>query len=314
MNHSTSTAATSTAAERAVPREPFPSLSIAGSPWCTVASPARRRAVPYALPGLVVALGAGALLWHGPIAQTAHYHEFADQRTLLGIAHAADVLSNLGFALVGIWGLQRLRAHGSSPVLQAGRDGWLVFFLALLLTSLGSAFYHLAPDNARLVWDRLPIAMACAGLLAACWRETIGAGRWVTPALVALALASVAWWRFTDLQSAGDLRPYLLLQFLPMVLLPLLQWQHEAPMAERLATGGAMALYLLAKLCELADHAIFHGLVVISGHTIKHLLATLAAALLAGALGGRLERAASQAALAANAQAAQARTPPVPAP
>ena len=272
----------------AVPREPFASLSLAGADWTTLASPARRLAVPYVLPGTVVALATVLLLWHGPIVQPAGYHDFADQRSLLGLAHAADVLSNLGFAGVGLLGLVRLARHGASPRLAEGRAGWTLFFAALVLTSIGSAAYHLAPDNARLVGDRLPIALACAGLLAAVWRETIGVGRWVTPALAAAAVASVAWWRFTDLDGVGDLRPYLLLQGLPLVLVPLLQWQHEAPVRERLAVGGAMALYVLAKAFEGCDHGVFAALGIVSGHTIKHLLATLAAALIGAMLAGRI--------------------------
>ena len=275
------------------PREPFPSLNVPGLAWQATNSPARRRAVPYVLPVAVVVLAAAALLAYGPIAQPAGYHDFADQRALLGLPHGADVFSNLGFALVGLLGLRSLVRNWGSPALAAGRAGWLLFFVSLVCTAIGSSAYHLAPDNARLVWDRLPIALACAGLLAACWRETIGAGRWVTPALAGLAVASVAWWRFTDLHGTGDLRPYLLLQFLPLLLLPLLQWQHEAPMAERIAVGAAMGIYLLAKLFEIADHAVFRGLAVISGHTIKHLLATVAAALIAGALAARLARVAA---------------------
>ena len=275
-------------APSAEPREPFPSLSVPGSKWTELASPARRRAVPYVLPGAVTLLAAAALAWYGPVQQPVHYHDFAEQRALFGLAHAGDVLSNLGFAVVGLVGLVRLARNWRSPALIAGRDGWLVFFLALLLTAAGSAWYHLAPDNARLLWDRLPIALACAGLMAAAWRETLGAGRWVVPALLALATGSVAWWRWTDLHGAGDLRPYLLLQFLPLVLLPLLQWQHEVRMQERLAVGGAMGLYLLAKVFEWGDHPVLRMLGVVSGHTIKHLLATLAAALIAWALSWRI--------------------------
>jgi hypothetical protein len=270
-------------------REPFASLALAGADGATPASPARRLAVPYVLPGAVLVLACAALLWHGPILQLAHYHDFADQRAAWGLAHAADVLSNLGFVAVGLLGLVRMRRFAAAPQLAAGRDGWRLFFLALVFTGAGSAAYHLAPDDARLVWDRLPIALACAGLLAATWRETIGVGRWVTPALAALAFASVAWWRVTDLQGAGDLRPYLLLQFLPLVLVPLLQWQHEVDMRERLAVAGAMGLYVLAKGFEWADHAVFTALTVVSGHTIKHVLATLAAVLIGAALYRRVQ-------------------------
>jgi hypothetical protein len=226
------------------------------------------------LPGLALLIILTAMGLHGPMAQLADYHHFADQRAWLGMPHAADVLSNIGFAWVAIWGLARLPRH-------RGNAGYRLFFIALLLTAVGSGWYHLAPDNARLVWDRLPIALACAGLLAAIWCEHLGGGRWVCPALAFLAVASVVWWRFTDLQGAGDLRPYLLLQLLPLVLIPIVQWQAEAPRPQRRAFLLAMLCYVMAKACELADHTIFGELTVMSGHTLKHLLATAAAMLVA---------------------------------
>jgi len=226
------------------------------------------------LPGLVLLIVITAMVLHGPMAQLADYHHFADQRTWLGMPHAADVLSNIGFALVAIWGLARLPRH-------RGHAGYRLFFTALLLTAFGSGWYHLAPDNARLVWDRLPIALACAGLLSAIWREHLGGGRWICPALAFAAVASVAWWRFTDLLGAGDLRPYLLLQLLPLVLIPIVQWQAGAPRPQRRVFLMAMVCYVMAKACELADHAILGQLLIVSGHTLKHLLATVAAALVA---------------------------------
>ena len=94
-------------------------------------------------------------------------------------------------------------------------------------------------------------------------------------ALCAVAVGSVAWWHET-----GDLRPYLLLQGAPLVLVPLWQWQAGAPRRERALFGAAIACYVAAKLCESLDRAIFHTLVVVSGHTLKHLLAALGAGLI----------------------------------
>lgn len=236
----------------------------------------------YLLPGLTVLIAIATMLWHGPIAQLNDYHHFADQRGWSGLPNVADVLSNLGFAVVGLWGLHCLRRERTDGV--PGRTGYGLFFASLLLTALGSGWYHLAPDNARLVWDRLPIALACAGLLAAVWHETLGRDRWALPALTAIAVASVAWWRFTDLQGAGDLRPYLLVQLLPLVLIPMVQWQHRSPPAQRRAFGLALVLYVMAKACELADHTIMDNLHIVSGHTLKHGLATLAAGMVAGSL------------------------------
>lgn len=228
---------------------------------------------PVHLPLAVTVTLAAALVAHGPVAQFAHYHEFADQSVLLGVPHAADVLSNLAFAAVAVWGLVRVR-----PL----RRGYLLFLSALLLTAFGSGLYHLAPDDARLVWDRLPIALACAGLLSAVRTECVSALHEKRDVLLLamFAVFSVGWWKF----SAGDLRPYLLLQMLPLVLIPLWQWIYRAPRRDRIAFALGLALYAVAKVAELYDHQVLAALGVISGHTIKHLLAAGAAAIIVGRL------------------------------
>ena len=227
----------------------------------------------------------GAALAYGPIAQLPHYHEFADQSTRLGIAHFADVLSNLGFALVAVWGWVRLYPMRNHAALKDGWAGYSLFLVALFLTALGSSYYHLAPDNARLVWDRLPIAVACAGLLAGVWGDARKRPCGGLAAVLALsAIVSVGWWRFTDLAGIGDLRAYLLLQALPIVLIPLWQWLYDIPRANRWAFSGALLLYVIAKFAELHDQEIAAISGVISGHTLKHLLATAAAAGIVGCL------------------------------
>jgi len=210
-----------------------------------------------------------ALAVAGPIAQPDHYHHFADQRILFGIPNALDVLSNLGFLLAAVFGaLAWQRVPGRPSVERA------VFLGAIGLTALGSTWYHLAPDDARLVWDRLPIAIACGALLAAALRQAY-ASRAALPLLVAGAVASVFWWRAT-----GDLRPYLLLQLAPLILIPLLQWQSGAPIAQRKAFGLAIALYVLAKAAEVADLHVFDMFGLVSGHSLKHLFASAAALIL----------------------------------
>jgi hypothetical protein len=243
------------------------------------------------LPGLVIGLLTGAMLLHGPIAQLPNYHDFADQSVLFGIPYSRDVLSNVSFAAVALWGLIRLTPARNRPAMACGWAGYWLFLIGLLLTAFGSTYYHLAPDNARLVWDRLPIALACGGLLAGVWGDTRQRSSARPAALLALAgVASVAWWHFTELAGAGDLRPYLLMQALPIALIPLWQWLHAAPKAERLSFGGALALYVVAKFAELHDHEIAALLGAITGHTLKHLLAAGAAALIVGGLVARVGR------------------------
>ncbi|MFZ6709123.1 hypothetical protein [Undibacterium sp. TC9W] len=232
------------------------------------------------LPLLISALAALALLLHGPIAQLAHYHDFADQSDWAGILHAIDVLTNFGFAMVamvGAWFLLEKYRKGDVGI---AFPAYCLFVLSIAATTVGSSYYHLAPDDARLFWDRLPIAFACCSLLAAVRADTLSDmdARKAFMELVLLlmaALMSVIWW-----QQTGDLRPYLLIQGLTLVLIPLLQWIWKAERADRLAFGAAMFLYVIAKITEMQDGQILQQLQFMSGHSLKHLLAALAAGLI----------------------------------
>lgn len=261
---------------------------------------------------LIIAAAALGMAAYGPIEQPAGYHEFADQSTLWGVPHAGDVLSNAGFALVAGWAATVLWPRRREPAMREGWPGYGLFLAALAATAIGSTFYHLAPDDARLVWDRLPIALACAGLLAAVHAERGSAERacrlrlaravfdrppsgrgpgrpsWLMWGYVAAAVSSVAWWRMTDLRGTGDLRPYLLLQGLPLVLIPLWQWSSARPLQERRAFGIAVLLYVAAKGFELADSVVYDAVAPLSGHTLKHVLAALAAAAIIRGLSNRV--------------------------
>jgi hypothetical protein len=242
-----------------------------------------------------LALVAAALfvaLWSsGPIAQWPDYHAFADTRAWLGIPNAANVLSNLPFAVIGGWGLWRLLQVQRSVAESPARPAWLLLCAALVCTAGGSALYHLAPDNASLVTDRLPIAWACATLLCGFLAERIHA-RWAAPTSLALALGvatlSVAWWWWTEQQHSGDLRAYLYVQFLPMALVPLaLCMRQPTPRATVVPASTwwlVLGLYAGAKGLEMADHWVFHATQFASGHMFKHLLAAGAAAALVSAV------------------------------
>jgi hypothetical protein len=232
------------------------------------------------LPALA-ALLALALLAHGPIAQWAGYHAFADRRAAWGIPNAADVLSNLPFALVGLWALWTSRElpRGASTA------AWKAFAFALVCTAAGSATYHWAPHNASLALDRLPIAWACAALLCAFLAERVDL-RWARPAVLATALAlasaSVALWWWSEAAGRSDLRAYLFVQFLPMLVVPaglLVRLpQQSASAVPAAAWWTVLGGYALAKGFEMADDAVFEQLGFVSGHTLKHLAAAAAAA------------------------------------
>lgn len=221
-----------------------------------------------------------------PIAQDPLYHGFADQRAWLGIPNAANVLSNLAFLAAGGAGLVRLRRASVDCDLTRCLT---VFFAGVVLTAAGSAWYHLAPDNRTLLWDRLPMTLAFMGLFAAVIVIYVSAafGRRLLIGLLALGLASVLFWFFGETAGRGDLRPYLLVQFLPLVLIPLILGLYQRPTPFNAALLGMLGLYLLAKGAESVDARLFEmSGSALSGHTVKHLLAAIAAWLPAYALAG----------------------------
>jgi hypothetical protein len=234
---------------------------------------------------LVAPAFAGAIVLglHGPIPQDPWYDLFADTRTMLGIPNAADVLSNLAFLFAGAAGLFFLSTDRSATAFRESRERlpYFFFFAGVCLTAFGSAWYHLAPDHARLVWDRLPMTVAFLSLIAAFLAERVRpdlARRLLAPFLIG-GIASVLYWRFTEQAGAGDLRPYALVQYYPVVALGLLLLLYPA----RYTLGGVLwgvgGLYAVAKAFELADEKVLRSTGFVSGHTLKHLAAAAAAGL-----------------------------------
>jgi len=206
------------------------------------------------------------------IAQDPAYHRFADHRTIGGLPNAADVLSNLPFAVAGAVGL--VTVIGSARR-DAARAAWIVFFGATAGTMAGSIYYHLSPGNGRVVWDRLPMAMAFVSLLAAVIAERVHAraGHLLLAPLLLAAAGSVAFWYWTELAGRGDLRPYGCVQFGSLAILAAVLLLYREPRAETRFLVAGLAAYAVAKVCEAADARIFALTHVVSGHTLKHLAA-----------------------------------------
>ena len=231
-----------------------------------------RREIALAL--LVVLLTVLALC--GPVvANQAHQHAFADQRTLWGVPCALDVLSNLPFALAGVWGLAALLRQRLQPWGCAVEACAALFFVGLVLTACGSAWYHSHPDDAGLLWDRLGMAVAFAGMLgmAAATRVSCRAGVGLAGLALVLAPAAAAWWAAT-----GNVWAWVVVQvggILLLAALAALAVERGMPVI-RLAV--VLGCYGLAKLLEAQDHAVWEltqG--AVAGHALKHLLAAAAA-------------------------------------
>ncbi|MGO4703848.1 hypothetical protein [Dyella sp. 2RAB6] len=223
-----------------------------------------------ALAGIVLAIAAFVL---PPVAQPQAYHGFADSRGWLGIPNFGDVTSNLAFLLVGLLGLSALRLPGVQAMGKINVHAYGLTFAGLALTAFGSAYYHWAPSDARLVWDRLPMTLVFMPLLAATLAERL---RWRSDVpllgLSLLGVACVVYWNIT-----GNLLPYFVAQGGSILLLLLAVALLPTPWSGRSRLFAVLGVYLVAFACEQGDKLVFQASGgSISGHTIKHLVAALA--------------------------------------
>ena len=213
-----------------------------------------------------------------PFAQDPAYHAFADGRTLLGIPNFWNVISNLPLLVIGAWGIlfvaRNPRSAASLPYV------WAAFFCGLFLTALGSGYYHLSPDNASLAWDRVAMTIGFMGLFTLVIGEYLSAA-WANRLLVPLLLigaGSVYYWLWTEARGAGDLRPFGLVQFLPMLLVPLIMLLRRGRSDLAPWLVAMIVFYAGAKIVEFYDAPIYAAGEWMSGHALKHVLAAMAGA------------------------------------
>jgi hypothetical protein len=230
---------------------------------------------------LIALAGISAIFTFPPIPQDQSYFLFADIRSLGGIPNFGDVISNIPFPLVGILGLLALRKHWKDKtrfIHPAEAVPFLVAFIGLILLGPCSAYFHWAPANDTQAWDRLPMTLVFMAFFASIIAERIDlkSGLTLLPVLLAAGIGSVIYWSVTESHGQGDLRPYALVQFLPVLIIPVILLLFKP-----LYTGGRhlialIAWYGLAKVFEWLDvwiYAFTHHLV--SGHTLKHLAAAV---------------------------------------
>jgi hypothetical protein len=231
-----------------------------------------------ALPVVLVLAGLLPVLFFGfaPIAQPEAYHRLADQRAFLGIAHFWNVASNLPFLVIGLMGLKLVRERRE----EAGA-AWATLFAGTALVALGSSWYHLDPNDATLVWDRLPIGVAFMGFFTALLVEHLegaarrAAHRLLAP-LVLFSLAAVGWW-----YASGDLSLWVWVQAAPMLAVVLVLAWLPGRYTHRRYLAYAFACYAAAKLFELGDAELMAGSGgLMGGHAMKHFAASAGVACL----------------------------------
>ncbi len=240
----------------------------------------------------VAVLAVGATSFISPIAEDPAYHQFADRRALFGIPNFGDTASSIGFLIVGALGLAFVLGKRGRAMFDAPGERWpyLIFFVGVGLVSLGSTYYHVNPTTETLFWDRLPMTLAFMALFSAFIADRVNTTVGIVvmlPLLIAIGFGTVVYWHVTEAAGYGDLRPYGLVQFYPMLAIPLVCLLFPGR-----HTSGEYVFYLvlwysLAKLCEPFDGEIYALLGdTVSGHTLKHLTAAVAAYMMLAMLRG----------------------------
>lgn len=231
---------------------------------------------------IFVFMASGAVLAMGllpVIPQDPAYHAFADQQNLFGIVNFLNVISNLPFLVVGILGIDKLYRLRGLVIVDTMKPVYGVFFISVGFIALGSIVYHLQPNNFTLLWDRLPMSLAFMAFFTIVVGEYID-DRIATKIFIPLLLigpVSVIYWYWTESTGAGDLRLYILVQYLPLLLIPFILWRRSCRFSHGAYYWAIIACYLLAKVLELADARVFEILTLVSGHSLKHLVSALAA-------------------------------------
>jgi hypothetical protein len=207
-----------------------------------------------------------------PMPQDINYHGFSDISALFSIPNGLNVLSNIPFLLVGVFGYCKASTISSENPL---KTAYLIFYLGVLLVSIGSGYYHLSPNNSSLVWDRLPMTIAFMALFTFVIGEFIDKSivNYMLWPFILLGLSSIAYWQYTESIGAGDLRFYILVQFVPLLAIPIIISLFEGVRGNKISYWQLIICYILAKLFELYDKEVHQLLGLISGHSLKHLFA-----------------------------------------
>jgi hypothetical protein len=224
--------------------------------------------------GAVTVTPAIGVAWMHPVINGPSFHRYADARAIFGIPYFGDVISNLPFVLVGLAGLFAARRVVGLP-----RGLVALFFAGILGIGVGSGVYHVHPMDETLAFDWLPIVLSLGWLSALLLADRVDrrAGRIAAVVLPLAAIASVVWWWAGGGTSAGgDMRWYAFLQLLFVALVPVILLLYPRGHLDRTYLLLGVGCFILARVVHSVDHDVL-AVTGISGHTMKHLVAALAA-------------------------------------
>lgn len=232
--------------------------------------------IGFILIGIAALACIAVLLSANKIPQNSAYHAFSDTHMYFGVPNALNVISNLPFLIIGLFGVFTFTHTNKTQlnIVQKNSKAYVIFFVGVALVGLGSGYYHLEPNNNTLVWDRLPMTISFMALYSIIISEFISekTGQKLLIPLLMIGLISVLYWWYTEWLTDGDLRLYILMQFFPMVSIPIILVFFKSAYISAFYYWLLLLTYVAAKFFEHFDLEIHHTLNIISGHTIKHAL------------------------------------------
>jgi hypothetical protein len=196
-----------------------------------------------------------------PITRGPAFHVYAGTRLW-------PVLSNVAFLIVAAWAWRRTRGLGRLACAGTAAIG------------IGSGVYHFAPSDATLAFDWGPIALTLMWLLAAVVEDRFGAraGRRMAIAGSVAAVGSIVWWLATGGTDGGDMTAYVVVQGAGVVLPAAIALAFKGGHIRAIELLAAVAMFGVARLCAAHDSGLLDA-IGISGHSLKHVAAAIAAAI-----------------------------------
>jgi len=225
---------------------------------------------------ILLAIIIAVLLITEPVPQDIRYHNFADTQQLFSIPNFLNIISNLPLLIAGILGIKSL-VNNQITVFFTNKKPYYIFFIAVSLVSVGSSYYHFYPDNNTLVWDRLPMTIAFMSLFSIVISEQISekiGARLLIP-FILLGVLSVIYWIYSEFKGNGDLRLYATVQFIPVLVIPLLLIFFKSKFTMTRGYWWLIGSYVVSKILEHFDAPIYSLLILISGHSLKHIMAAI---------------------------------------
>lgn len=204
------------------------------------------------------------------IPHSSTHHIFADMRNFLGVPNTLNVLTTYPYLLIGVPGLVFCLSGSCFGISLKGEVwGWVLFYVGIATAAFGSAYYHLKPDDDRVIWDRLPMMISTASLLCNLIIERVDERVGISWLISLLMLVSVS---AVFERAFDDLRLFIIFHFIPCIAIPILVFLFPPKYTHSAYWFWAAGFYLLSRFESLADMKVYSvDKYIISGHSLEHL-------------------------------------------